>query len=308
MSSLFSAKLTRVRGSVAVRSGSKVQVVKTGEIVRNGQTIQTSGSGYAEVQFRDGSIIKVYPNSRYLIAEEASAKDKNPSKSMLISGSAGFELGSLNKLKKDNEKFILYTPTSVAGIRGTEFVVQNDKNGRSQMLVTEGKVAVAADPVNEKEALESADSLKAGKSYQSDKDEQIDYGDKVKLADSRWRARRQNPENPVPEPEYVEYYLELMTEIKNQIDQMKVETAELYDEGYALAQEVKDLQAADAEKAVIMAKNTEASKKSLRAFVKKNEMVAKIFHFRGYEVLLEGSGKTHPASTELTELLKQYQK
>jgi hypothetical protein len=112
--------------------------VQIGDILKEKDTIQTGTDSFCDIKIGD-SLIRVKQKTKIVL-----------STLMRLGGldNTTMELGSgkiLCKPKKllKSETFLVKTPTAVAGVRGTQFIVEADANGTSRIKVFDGKVKVA---------------------------------------------------------------------------------------------------------------------------------------------------------------------
>lgn len=133
-------------GSVAVQRKDATNWIQLrfGDPLLVGDTIQTQANGKVKIIFTDQSVITIGPNTKFRI--DASIFRTAPvaersSLFTLFSGKARAIVSSwFNNLSQN--KFEVQTPSAVAGVRGTEFVVLVDANGNSEIVVLEGVVEV----------------------------------------------------------------------------------------------------------------------------------------------------------------------
>ncbi|OQX23780.1 MAG: hypothetical protein BWK80_24165 [Desulfobacteraceae bacterium IS3] len=104
--------------------------------VKPGARIKTGSNSSCEIVFSDKSIIKFYENS------EAAVDLSSPSKSLnLFSGAVASVVKHLGKIAADREyNYTVTTPTSVAGIRGTSFLVKAEDENKTDICVCNGVV------------------------------------------------------------------------------------------------------------------------------------------------------------------------
>ncbi len=140
----------KVIGKVAFMVG-KVKVVKTDKTKvrarRNfkfygGETVLTGRSGTMIIKLTNGSKIKVLPSSKLIVNKVRSDKKSNKYAFGVIRGGVS---SRVNKLRRNQDYYKVYTPTSVAGVRGTEFLVSVGVNGKSTVLVKEGVISLEGD-------------------------------------------------------------------------------------------------------------------------------------------------------------------
>jgi hypothetical protein len=131
--------ISSLKGRVSIQSGSeaaKPAAVK--HEVKEGDYITTLADSEAVITLSTGTVMKVGADTRMKI-----------NKSTVKSGdgnqfSVGLTRGSLSakvsKLKTASDSFNVYTPTSVAGVRGTDFSVAAGIDGSTRVQVAEGEV------------------------------------------------------------------------------------------------------------------------------------------------------------------------
>lgn len=130
------ARITFLKGSVQMVRENATQTVKQGELLKTGDVIQTAGASSAEIFFKDHGIVRLDENSE-LSMSEISGKDASIK---LSNGAAGL---FMKKMDAEAE-FKLETPTSVAAVRGTAFLVKTTKD-ESEISLFEGKIEVTND-------------------------------------------------------------------------------------------------------------------------------------------------------------------
>jgi hypothetical protein len=144
---LFAAMETRVKicavkGTVHTsRSKGKINVCPLTQIINktdcrviNGDVyIETGPDGWAEVKYPNGSMFRMTPNSKIHI--------RNAGEDIyVIDGKSWFKV-KFNK-NKEHGFFYIKLPTAIAGIRGTEFVVEVKDDGSSIIKLIEGAIEV----------------------------------------------------------------------------------------------------------------------------------------------------------------------
>ena len=113
-----------VSGQVAIeRAGTQLGVV-AGTPVQPADTIVTGADGRCGITFRDNSLLSLGPNSRLVIDSFRfdSTTHAGGFDSTLKQGKLAVVSGKLAKHGKDQMK--IRTPSSILGVRGTEFVVE----------------------------------------------------------------------------------------------------------------------------------------------------------------------------------------
>lgn len=112
--------------------------VSMGDVIKEKDEIITAADSFCDVKI-GGSIIRIKENSKVIVSSLVRKDD-------LESTTLGMDVGKmLCKPKKliKSESFIVKTPTAVAGVRGTNFIVEADKLKTTRIKVFEGKVQIA---------------------------------------------------------------------------------------------------------------------------------------------------------------------
>ena len=109
--------LKMVDGEVSVVRGLKKLTVKEGMELQYNDRISTKEGARAQIQFGEGNVILLNENSRTKLTKE---KEET-----VIDLSEGVVRCRLKNL--ENKKFAVRTPSAVAGVRGTDFVVEYNK-------------------------------------------------------------------------------------------------------------------------------------------------------------------------------------
>jgi hypothetical protein len=130
----YSMKVTFFLGSSTLTRNGKAVNLKMGDIVSNGDIIKTAKNGVVELQYDDTSKITIKGNT---VVQIGSKNIKDSGDVAVISGEVS---GKFVKLKKGEHK--IGSPTTVCGVRGTEFTIGVSKGGDSKVELTEGKLNV----------------------------------------------------------------------------------------------------------------------------------------------------------------------
>lgn len=112
--------------------------VTIGDLVQEKDTLKTGADSFCDVKI-GSSIIRIKEKSHVVIS---SLFNKDNVERTDLSLGVGKMLCKPKKLLK-SEKFIIKTPTAVAGVRGTQFTVETDKKKTTRIKVYDGKVKVA---------------------------------------------------------------------------------------------------------------------------------------------------------------------
>jgi len=133
------AKVIMVEGNAFVldQTTNQWEQLVAGDLLKESDTIKTESKSNVEIQFQEGSIIKIKENSELKIAKLYSEQNINNTKLFLNSGTL------LAKPEKQTEgsSFEVDTKSITAGVRGTEFIVVAGSNV-TKVAVNSGKVII----------------------------------------------------------------------------------------------------------------------------------------------------------------------
>lgn len=130
------AILSASKGRVSLERNKQDLKYKKGELLKNEDILRTKAESFAAYKFIDASsLIKLFSNSVVTI----SATQLGDKLSKKVSVERGSVLASV---KSGTGAFAVHTPTTVASVKGTEFMTRVDENGNSLFIVTEGEVEV----------------------------------------------------------------------------------------------------------------------------------------------------------------------
>ncbi|MFQ5443611.1 MAG: FecR domain-containing protein [Nitrospinales bacterium] len=133
------ATLENVRGNVRVVKPGDVPAGRAGEdgmaLSSNDRVITAGAGAMADIRFKDGSVIRVMPNSE-LTLEQADFINKNIQ--IAVSLTSGKIFNVVNPLQGDSH-YIVRTSNGVAEVKGTVFSAETAEQ-RSVFMVKEGKV------------------------------------------------------------------------------------------------------------------------------------------------------------------------
>jgi len=136
----YSGTLTAITGSVKIyKYGEKNGVPAESNIpVEEGDKLKTGSKSKAEILLDDGSIIMMEELSEITIESfRVDPKQEKVEVSLLLR--IGQLFAGITKFKHRNSRVDIRTPTAVAGVRGTEFVVEvlEDQENGDHSLVTD---------------------------------------------------------------------------------------------------------------------------------------------------------------------------
>jgi len=132
---LHAVQIQMMLGDVKLERNKKAVPVKTAADMKPNDFLVTGNKSIIVLSFETGDVLKINENSRVLLTE-----------SVLKNGGVTIVRGSVEakyeKISRDRASKI-YTPTSVAAVRGTEFSVTVSESGESLVKMKEGTVNVA---------------------------------------------------------------------------------------------------------------------------------------------------------------------
>jgi hypothetical protein len=113
-----------------------------GDIVNDGDRVQTAADSHALVTFFDGSTLEIEPATTVQIDEAQTAA--SGAISIRISQTLGRTWASVQRLTRADSKFEVRTPMLTAAVRGTGFITEVLADGTSTVRTTDGIVEVTA--------------------------------------------------------------------------------------------------------------------------------------------------------------------
>lgn len=141
-------------GTVTIFDQKGKAAAKVGDAVKKGMKIETGGNSYADIYF-DENAIKVLENSEVEIGELLVDIKENSERTSLRLKKGKIFSKVAKKLAK-GDSFDVSTPTTTAGVRGTEFLVA-EENGKGLVACLKGTVAVKNEASPEKGAVDVTD-------------------------------------------------------------------------------------------------------------------------------------------------------
>lgn len=126
--------------------------VQIGDLLKDNDKIVTGNSASCDIRLGE-SVIRLKEKSVMMVSQLLKKGDQE-------SVALGLDMGKMlckpKKLMKE-ESFVVRTPTAVAGVRGTRFIVEADANKTTRIKVYDGKVKVVKriDKLEQKVGLEA---------------------------------------------------------------------------------------------------------------------------------------------------------
>jgi len=145
------ARLTYLEGSVSFTRDKARLPAELDMALLSGDTVETGKDAQAEVTFDDSSTLDLDPETRFGISELAkdSASGQRTVKTNLLSGELQARIAKLAQ----NSTFEIESPTSVAAVRGTEFIMAYRPGQPTQVTVLIGRVGVRRPRIKEAEVI-----------------------------------------------------------------------------------------------------------------------------------------------------------
>lgn len=138
------AKVVFVIGDVKVKNNLNEAGTKpeTGSLLTKNQILITGDKGTADLQFSNNSTLRIRPNSEISIKRLLEQDGKLTEEVNLKKGSL---VANINK-QKQTDNFNVVTPTVIAGVRGTRFLITVDPNKNkdevTKVSVLDGSVGI----------------------------------------------------------------------------------------------------------------------------------------------------------------------
>jgi hypothetical protein len=165
-------------GDVKIVADGKTVTANTGDKITQGMTVKTGPKAIVDIYFQ-GSVIRILEKSSVVMKELVrNLKDSKELTELYVENGQVFS--KVTRKLTDGEKFRVNTPTAVAGVRGTEFLV-SEEAGKSTIACVEGKVAVK----------ESAKDDTTFVDVEAGKEASVEQGKPVSVSD----LKKQNLEN-----------------------------------------------------------------------------------------------------------------
>jgi hypothetical protein len=116
----------QVEGEAWVGKAADGRTAVSGDGIQINQRISTGKKGAASITLKDGTVLTIGPNSTMDLSQfEFNTTTHNGNFLLdLVQGSVRVVTGLLGKANP--EKFKVKTPTSVVGVRGTDFIVETE--------------------------------------------------------------------------------------------------------------------------------------------------------------------------------------
>ncbi|MFZ3228651.1 MAG: FecR family protein [Pseudobdellovibrio sp.] len=129
-----------VKGDIKIQKlDNQSQVAKVGLKVAVGDTIVSAIDSRAKIVMSDRNVINISPSTKLKIEKYTSGTDKNVELSL---SEGKVRTNVEQEYDGEKTKFLIKTPTAVAGVRGTQFITSYDVKTKVTEIVTlKGQVA-----------------------------------------------------------------------------------------------------------------------------------------------------------------------
>ena len=134
-----------LKGSASVIRDGKTITLAAGETVIDKDIIKVPEGSELDILIGPDDSIRMKPNTEIMISQT----DGKENKKFDIQLNKGKTIVKLNTLKSANTNFKINTPTSVCGVRGTQFSLDSKPSGEDEINVLKGEVSVSAAGSNE---------------------------------------------------------------------------------------------------------------------------------------------------------------
>ena len=116
-----------VKGAAHIERGAERLAVRPGMPVQQSDKVVTGADGTVGITFSDSSLLSIGPDSRFAIDRYAFDSTTHAGRfdSTLSKGTLAVVSGKM--VKQSPEAMKVRTPSSIMGVRGTEFVVKIDE-------------------------------------------------------------------------------------------------------------------------------------------------------------------------------------
>ncbi len=129
-----------VEGDVQIIRQNKETEIYKGDTLNTGDTIRTGAVGRVGLALGSGIQVSIAPSSLVNL-EEFSQLEKEKLRQVSIELKSGELISHVDKLRS-GENVEVITPTSVAGVRGTSFIVKSSEES-TQVIMIDGSVALS---------------------------------------------------------------------------------------------------------------------------------------------------------------------
>lgn len=128
------AKVQFIQGDVYLFRGEEKRKLQINEFLFMSDAIQTEKNSIVDIIFRNKGIVRLNQNTK--IELQVLSEDK-----IQLRQDSGTVINHLKKLS-DKESYTITTPTSIAAVRGTSFIVKVKDSRKTEFALIEGKIEI----------------------------------------------------------------------------------------------------------------------------------------------------------------------
>lgn len=140
------ASVKNLQGDVDIQRNDITLPARTGLILHDRDLVVTYQQSKITIEFRDGSVIRLFPNTKFLIEKSEEAAE-GPRKFL---NNFRLRLGSFwGKFTRNYQETAIHTPTATVGIKGTT-IAMSERNDNLTISLSSGSVQIA----NQAETIE----------------------------------------------------------------------------------------------------------------------------------------------------------
>lgn len=132
----IAGEVVQLRGSPILLRGAIELAITLGTVIHSGDELRTNDASRVKIQFADGTVVTIGPDSRMAIASYAVGAGGTRTEGILSD-----VLGAVRAVVTPGGTFEIRTTTAVASVRGTDWIVEATPKATS-VLVLAGAVAV----------------------------------------------------------------------------------------------------------------------------------------------------------------------
>jgi Uncharacterized protein conserved in bacteria len=165
------------KGNTFLVRDNKKSEIQPNTIIQENDVIKTENDSYVNLQLSNGVIVRIGANSQVTL-NQLLRKDNKEEYNLQVS--QGEVLSKVEKDKKKQIKLEIQSPTAIASVRGTEFLVESKSNSTT-IAVNEGKVEVSSIDGSQKQTIEAGEKIVA--TFNEQKKSIMDTYEKQKFPD-----------------------------------------------------------------------------------------------------------------------------
>jgi hypothetical protein len=198
------------KGNTFLVRDNKKSEIQPNTIIQENDVIKTENDSYVNLQLSNGVIVRIGANSQVTL-NQVLRKDNQEEYNLQLS--QGEVLSKVEKDKKKQIKLDIQSPTAIASVRGTEFLVESKSNSTT-IAVNEGKVEVSSIDGSQKQTIEAGEKIVATFNEQKKSIMDTYEKQKFKMIQELEKTKKQNFENVLKQ---IEQNQKMIEEQKNKI-------------------------------------------------------------------------------------------